>query len=349
MKWTAVDLFAGAGGATQGLKNAGFSVLAAIELDAAAGRTFSANHPEVLPFWEDIASLSPSAIRKCLELERGALTLLKACPPCQGFSTLGAGAGDDARNDIVAEVWRFLRDFRPKVFVVENVPGLKKDRRFERLLRQSRSVGYSVRTYVVDAANFGVPQRRRRLIAIGLRGGSQSRFPEQLASAAAKRMDVSPRPADEAIAMAGLVGESADSLHRVRQTTAAVRRRIAAVPIGGTRFDLPKEHRLACHDRLEGRRATASYGRIRIGQVAPTMTTRCTTAACGSFIHPTENRAITLREAALLQTFPPSYRFDGTHAQIERQIGNALPVKLAEALGWIVRDMLGDEGGCGTV
>jgi DNA (cytosine-5)-methyltransferase 1 len=121
---------------------------------------------------------------------------------------------------------------------------------------------------------------------------------------------------------------SSDPLNRHRQLTGPVEARVAAVPVNGTRFDLPEELVLNCHKKLKGnhaRNATASYGRLRLNAPAPTMTTRCTTPACGSFIHPTENRGITLREAAVLQTFPADYRFCGGYDSIERQIGNAVP------------------------
>ncbi|HEY3298099.1 MAG TPA: DNA cytosine methyltransferase, partial [Armatimonadota bacterium] len=106
----------------------------------------------------------------------------------------------------------------------------------------------------------------------------------------------------------------------------------------GTRYDLPPKYQLDCHQGVKG--ASASYSRIVADEPAPTLTTRCTTPACGQFIHPTEHRAITLREAALLQTFPPSYRFIGTYGEIERQIGNAVPVRMACALGIIAKGML---------
>ena len=117
-------------------------------------------------------------------------------------------------------------------------------------------------------------------------------------------------------------------------------KRIKHIPIGGNRFDLPRSYQLKCHIKLRSRQCGASYGRLRIDEVAPTMTSRCTTPACGSFIHPTEHRGITLREAALIQTFPPSYKFEGGYDQIERQIGNAVPVLLAKAVANSVRTCL---------
>jgi DNA (cytosine-5)-methyltransferase 1 len=116
--------------------------------------------------------------------------------------------------------------------------------------------------------------------------------------------------------------------------------RIQAIPPGGNRFDLPPALQLACHIKLGRASAKAPYGRIHADKPAPTMTTRCTTPACGTFVHPFENRGITLREASLLQTFPIDYVFKGSYQSIENQIGNAVPVNLAAALGWAAVAML---------
>jgi DNA-cytosine methyltransferase len=335
---TAIDLFAGAGGATQGLKDAGYRILAAIENNASAGRTFSANHPETKLLPDDIRKVDPGELRADLGLARGELTLLKACPPCQGYSILGSGDPNDERNDLVHQVWRFVREFIPQVTTVENVPGLARDPRLALLVRRLRAVGYKVRSLLADAADFGVPQRRRRLIVIAMRSRSdlllQKNLIELLPSTFGKGAT-----AGEALAKVRLI-EGADPVHRHRNHSPKVAARIRAVPAGGTRFDLPAEHRLECHERIEGRQACASYGRIKEDEPAPTLTTRCTTPACGSFIHPSEHRGLSLREAALLQTFPIDYEFRGTYDQVEAQIGNALPVKMAEGLGHLVAKLL---------
>lgn len=340
---TAIDLFAGAGGTARGLANAGFRVLAAVENDADAVRTFRKNHPDVHVIDADIQSEPPVNLRCSLNLERTELALLTACPPCQGFSTLGARGRDDERNDLVGQVWRFTREFRPEAVLVENVPGLARDERWTRLRRQLRAVGYGVRWWIVDAVDFGVPQRRRRLVAIAVRGAKKADLPGDLHDALPPSFARHAPHASEVMARAGRIEESADPLHRARVPSERVLARIRAIPSGGNHSDLPERLQLPCHKRLRdrGRRsATGPYGRIRRTGPAPTMTTRCTTVSCGRFIHPTEHRGISLREAALLQTFPLDYRFAGTHESVERQIGNAVPVKLAEALGLAVRELL---------
>ena len=329
---TAIDLFAGAGGATQGLKDAGYAVLAAVEFDSAAAATYRANHSDVHLMESDITSVDPDALRVQLGLERGQLRLLKACPPCQGYSALGSGDPEDARNDLVSEVWRFTRVFRPRIVMLENVPGLARDARLARLNRQFRAVGYSVRTYVLDASAFGVPQRRRRLIGLAVRERTQP-LPDSIAELLPDWFDEGAMmTAGEALALVAEVDPDQDRLHQPRTSSPAVTERLAALPLGGSRFDLPEELQLPCHSRLEQRNATAAYGRIRLDAPAPTMTTRCTTPACGRFVHPTESRALTLREAATFQTFPLDYQFNGGVGEVERQIGNAVPVRMAHGL-----------------
>jgi DNA (cytosine-5)-methyltransferase 1 len=220
-------------------------------------------------------------------------------------------------------------------FILENVPGLRHDNRLSALIRSARAIGYGVREYIVDASSFGVPQRRRRLIVLAVHGLSSREFPDSLLDALPTSFDRSAKTAGDALADVAHL-KSSDPVHRFRQLRSMTVKRIKHIPIGGNRFDLPRSYQLKCHIKLRSRQCGASYGRLRIDEVAPTMTSRCTTPACGSFIHPTEHRGITLREAALIQTFPPSYKFEGGYDQIERQIGNAVPVKLAFALGLVV-------------
>ncbi len=339
---TAIDLFAGAGGATQGLSDAGFRVLAAIEKDEDAAKTFATNHPDVLTRADDISQVSPTGLIGDLGLARGDLTLLTACPPCQGFSTLGPGNAGDKRNDLVAEVWKFAQALQPHAVLIENVPGLSRDHRWKRLRRQLRSSGYRFRSWTVNAKDFGVPQRRRRLIAIAIRS-AEVVFPSDLRHLLPQEFTLEAPHAREVIARAGPIETSSDAWHRARTPTPRVLERIRAIPQNGDRYDLPVSLRLDCHERLrvQGRRAaTGAYGRIQLEGPAPTMTTRCTTVSCGQFVHPTENRGISLREAALLQTFPEDYAFHGSYQSIERQIGNAVPVRLAHALGIALRGIL---------
>ena len=341
MSPTAIDLFAGAGGATQGLKQAGSSVLASVELDSIAAQTYRLNHPTVQLWEQDIRSLSPTAVLNRLGFAVSELDLLNACPPCQGWSTLGNGDESDPRNDLVTEVWRFIDQLRPKSWLIENVTGLERDQRMAALVEKARHIDYAVRSYRVNASDFGVPQNRKRLIVIGILGGIPSSFPSSLEACVPSDFAIPFKTAGEAISAAGALQGSADPVHRARKSNPTVSARIQAVPQGGSRFDLPIEHQLECHKRLKTKKsAAAAYGRINATGLAPAMTSRCTTPACGRFIHPTEHRGLSLREAALIQSFPLEYMFHGSYQSIESQIGNAFPPKMAEALSRIVLAMI---------
>lgn len=343
---TAVDLFAGAGGTTQGLKDGGFAVVAAIENDDDAVATYRANHPEVTVYDRDIGRVQGPALARRLGGKR--IGLLTACPPCQGFSTLGRGDTADKRNGLVMTVARFAEHLRPWAILLENVPGLASDRRL-RVLLDRLDATYTVRQYVVDAADFGVPQHRRRVIVLAVDRELGGELPEALTDLLPERVDTTRRTAWSALAAAAMLTEDADPVHRARRPSAIVLQRIDAAPIGGGRADLPPELRLACHNRLDGTYATSIYGRIDPNEPSPTMTTRCTTPSCGRFIHPYKPRGLTLREAALLQSFPLTYKFKGSHQSIERQVGNAVPVRLSYALAEIVKAIASDEAAVGRV
>lgn len=340
---TAIDLFCGAGGVTTGLKLAGYEVVAAVESDDAAAASYSANHSDVTLKRDDIRAVDPDELREELGIKRGELDLLTACPPCQGFSTLGKGDQDDERNNLILTIWDFVKTFRPRAVILENVPGLARDSRLEDLLRKLRAVGYGANHWIVDAADFGVPQRRKRLIVIAALGRKKFQFPVRLEDELPADYTTTRTPASVFAVLPAAKQSSGDPLHVERRHSDSVKRRIETIPVGGNRFDLPEEHQLECHRRLKSRNATGPYGRIKLHQPAPTMTTRCTTASCGAFVHPTEHRSITLREAALLQSFPPKYEFRGKYDEIERQIGNALPAELGHGLGLVVSNLLVDQ------
>ncbi|MFE2450173.1 DNA cytosine methyltransferase [[Kitasatospora] papulosa] len=339
--YSAVDLFAGAGGATRGLRDAGFQMLAAVENDSEAAETYRRNHPKVRLTVEDIRTVEPRGLLIGAGAPPGQLDLLKACPPCQGFSTLARGLVDERRNDLVLDTFRFVEALQPRIVLLENVPGLARDRRFPELSHLLTESGYRLSSGTLDAAAFGVPQRRKRFICFAVRKDVPFGFDGNLLELLPPRFRTTPRTARHALAHLARYSRPDDPLDVHRQSSAAVGARIAAIPVGGNRFDLPEEHQLDCHKRLTARTAASSYGRIKLDEPAPTMTTRCTTPACGTFIHPTENRGLTLREAATFQTFPLNYRFHGHYGSIERQIGNAVPVRMAKGLGLIASAILG--------
>jgi DNA (cytosine-5)-methyltransferase 1 len=320
-KRTAIDLFSGCGGLTLGLKLAGFNVVAAIENDALAVETYKANHSEVLVCHDDIRNVSAGSLRKRLKLKVGELDLLAGCPPCQGFSALrtrnGAKQKRDKRNRLITNMLRFARAFRPKTIMMENVPGLAVHWSFKDLCRGLRKLGYLIEWDIKDARHYGVPQRRRRLIMVA---GRKFDVPLAKESKATKTVR-------KAIGDLKKPGRSRDKLQNLAENRSAkVLRMIRAVPKdGGSRGDLPKSRQLACHKRTDG--FNDIYGRMAWDQPAPTITGGCFNPSKGRFLHPEQNRAITLREAAILQSFPRRYRFpaDKSKESIALMIGNALP------------------------
>ena len=319
----AIDLFSGCGGMTEGLRQAGFKVLGAVEIDPFAAQTFQANHRRVTVWNCDIRELEAGDVKESLGLENGELDLLAGCPPCQGFSVLrtlnGSRVVYDPRNDLVEEFARFIRELLPKTILMENVPALENDTRFDNLLGVLDDLGYWHEHKILDASDYGVPQRRERLLLLA-GYGTVIRFAER-----AKRR----RLVRHAIGRLPSPGGSGDKLHDLpEKRSKRIREIISKIPHdGGSRRDLGEDDQLPCHLRCDGFKDI--YGRMAWNNVAPTLTTGCFNPSKGRFLHPEENRAITMREAALLQTFPNGYEFptDRGKTKVAELIGNALPPK----------------------
>ena len=320
-RFTAIDLFSGCGGLTQGLRDAGFSVLAAVEIDSLASITYRSNHPDVRLLESDIRKISGPQLLKATGISPGELDLLAGCPPCQGFSRLPDKNRRrrlaDPRNRLIDDMLRLIESLRPKTVMIENVPNLSKYSRYANFKRRLRELGYNVTDAVLDVADFGVPQRRKRLVVLASSLGTLSH------PAPAK----SRKTVRDAIAGLPPPKQSEDPLNSL---TEARSERIAAlirrVPRnGGSRTDLPRKFALKCHREIDG--YFDVYGRMAWDDVSPTITGGCINPSKGRFLHPEADRAITLREAALLQSFPSGYRFSldrGKYAAAE-MIGNALP------------------------
>jgi DNA (cytosine-5)-methyltransferase 1 len=342
--YTAIDLFCGAGGLTCGLKQAGFSVLAGIELQEIAAETYRKNHDSTLLLESDICNLSPLDVMKLLKLNPGQLSLLAGCPPCQGFSSLRtrnkASSIDDKRNDLIFEFIRWVRVFMPKCIMIENVPALAKDARIQVAMDQLKDLGYFIdRTSlrIENIANYGVPQRRVRMILTASLYGFITPPSTSNIKATVK----------ETIGDLPKVGISGDLLHDLREDRSEkIKKLISLIPRnGGSRSDLPEKYWLECHKRYpNGFRDV--YGRMRWDDVAPTITGGCHNPSKGRFLHPEEDRAITLREAALLQTFPHDYYFSLSRGKDSAalMIGNALPPKFIRKQGEAIVKHLGSVG-----
>lgn len=337
---TAIDLFSGCGGLSEGLRQADFDVIGAIEIDKLAASTYQLNHPHVRLWAEDIRKVTISEVRKVLSLRPGELDLLAGCPPCQGFSSIRTlnGSADvrDRRNALTDEFLRFVKGLRPKVIMLENVPGLATKHRFREFEKALRKLDYEVESKILDAADFGVPQRRRRLILLAA-------YRQKISSA---RESPRRRTVRGALKHLPHPTRSRDPLHAPSAPRSErVKKLIRLIPKdGGSRASLPKSKWLGCHKRCAGFRDV--YGRMKWDDVAPTITGGCLNPSKGRFLHPSQNRAITPREAALLQTFPRSYQFTlekGVYAVAE-MIGNALPPEFIRRQALIIKQHLQRSG-----
>lgn len=277
---TAIDLFCGCGGLSVGLGAAGYDVVAALDADPLAAATYKRNHPSTHVVTKDVRKVYAGPLMKKLGLARGDLDLLAGCPPCQGFSSLrtknGSKLVDDEMNDLVFEFTRFVRAFLPKAIMLENVPGLFSDVRLELFRSEIHALGYKSDVQVRDAADFGVPQRRRRMILIALLG-EKPKFAD---------------PAAEAVTVQDAIGDlespenSEDAAHNYSVRRADhVLELIRKIPKdGGSRNDLPKEAQLPCHQRSDG--FWDIYGRMRWSQPSPTITGGCINPSKGDFSTP---------------------------------------------------------------
>jgi DNA (cytosine-5)-methyltransferase 1 len=340
----AIDFFCGAGGLTRGLLNVGIEVVAGFDANPRCKETYERNNRPARFYEQDICDVSTPAIWKLLGSRRTSDLLIAGCAPCQPFSkqrkrsssvckVTGAVADPDAT--LLGAFARLVEELQPGQVLIENVPGIAKVKglsTYRRFLRMLRSNSYHIAEGVLDAKHYGVPQTRRRYVVIAIRNREASlpdrQFGQGLGSVSTVRTAIEHFPpivAGESHSLipnhvAAVISEK--NLARIRSTPHN----------GGDRRSWPPELELDCHKGdYEGH--TDVYGRMNWDQPAPTLTGRCNSLSNGRYGHPSQDRAISLREAASLQSFPDSYIFHGLNQQIARQIGNAVPVRFAEALG----------------
>lgn len=334
-----VDLFAGAGGLTLGFVRAGFNPVFAVESDSAAARTYKRNFG---------AHVFDGRIEEVLEFPDAAVII--GGPPCQGFSPLGKNRDSESRGRM-NELWRHyvraVKQVRPAVFVIENVPQFLTSDQFEAFLVEMSSdrllADYELDYRVLHAVNYGVPQRRRRGIVLASRVGPVTWPPITHGPEADP-----PRPyttVREAIGDLSFEPDGND-LHIGRNPTPKSLERYRAVPEGGNRFDLA-ENRPDLLPRCWAEKKTGTtdvFGRLWWDRPSVTIRTEFFKPEKGRYLHPEAHRPITHREAARLQTFPDDFRFEGSPLEIARQIGNAVPPVMGYAIASAVKIMLGGSG-----
>jgi DNA (cytosine-5)-methyltransferase 1 len=320
-----------------------------IDVDPDAASTFRLNFPEADFIESDIRKMATNELDASL-CRRGwgeseTRLLFSACAPCQPFSRQRRGRNDkDERVPLLANLTRFVERYMPDFIFVENVPGLQTlgpaVGPFAAFVDSLTALKYAVIHRVVESQSYGIPQRRRRLVMLASRVGPLG-FPDAT-HGPGRRPYLTVR--DAIGALPGLAaGETEPSIpnHRASALSSLNLRRIRATQEGGGRQDWPAELFAACHqDGYEGH--TDVYGRLRWDAPASGLTTRCISYSNGRFGHPVQDRAISVREAARLQTFPDTFVFVGSLNSMARQVGNAVPVDLAGRFGHFVMDHLAD-------
>jgi DNA (cytosine-5)-methyltransferase 1 len=343
---TVVDLFAGCGGGSLGFLAAGFRAVGAVEVDPDAAEAYEVN-VGLRPLVRDISSVDGTELLRPAGLRPGELTLLFGCPPCQSFTILRRGSDttpiDLVRNALPSQYLRLVDELRPRHLAFENVPGMVEGRwrpQFQALLASLRALGYHYRSAILDAADYGVPQRRRRLLVIASRV-TEARLPLPTHAAHGTNGLAIHRTVREAIGhlrpLQSAEADPDDPLHRARRHSSIALSRLRAVPEGGGRKDLPADLQLDCHKGHNGHYDI--YGRMWWDGLAPTLTSGCTNVTRGRFGHPEQDRAITLREAMLLQGFPGHAVLWGGAEAMALQVGNAVPPPLTESVGRTVLEM----------
>lgn len=339
---TAVDLFCGVGGLTHGLLQADIEVRLGVDIDPASRHPFEVNNDAKFML-ADISTLEAEVIQNTFAA--GTTSLLAGCAPCQPFSTYSQKAkrvteerpGGGERGDwkLVDRFGELVEEVQPDLVTMENVPPLMRTAVYQRLL--DRLYGYWVDAKVVDCRSIGLPQTRKRLVLVASRLGpiTLPAFGKPPQSVRSIIGDMPPISAGESSA--------SDRLHRASALSSLNMRRIKASKPGRTWRDWPNELRAKCHMRQTGATYPGVYGRMSWDEPSPTITTQCFGYGNGRFGHPEQDRAISLREAAMLQGFPRDYSFlpddaSVSFATLGRLIGNAVPVTLGKAIGEVLTE-----------
>ena len=320
----AVDLFSGCGGLSHGIKKAGFKIRAAIDIDKDAINVYKLNFSQTKIIEKDITIVKASEIKEILNNQK--LHLLSACPPCQGFSRIRKlnrkRSAIDERNTLILDFLRLVKELHPVTLMMENVPDLINYHLFKKVVKELKVLGYYLSIDVVNMANYGIPQNRRRLIMVG-----SKLSPINIAEGKHKTNTVR-----DAIGNLEPINSTTDTIHKMIYIPSSnVFERIKLIPKdGGSRGVLPQKHVLNCHkNKAIGFRDV--YGRLKWNSQSTTITSGCLNPSKGRFLHPDENRSISAREASLLQSFPQNYKFSKeiTKTSIARLIGNALPPRFS--------------------
>lgn len=366
MALTAIDLFCGAGGLSAGLEMAGFTVLAGNDLFEAAGRTFEQTHPRAKFIPGPIEELSVERIMEVIGLRQGELTVLAGGPPCQAYSVYNHQRGmHDARASLFREYLRIVDGLRPEWIVMENVTGIYSIANGEAvraIKSELADLGYAVEDAVLRAEDYGVPQERRRVVFIGNRVGAAISHPDPthgpgwgapFTTIKDAIGDLPPLGNGEDLGRVQYLGVEPSPFQRLMRGNATTvgghaaptlgkvnMQRLPFIPPGGSWRDIPHELLPEGMKRAKRSDHTKRYGRMTWGGLSCTVLTKCD-IHWGAYIHPDQDRAVTVREAARLQAFPDWFEFSGSRTEQYVQVGNAVPPLLGKAIGEHLMKLMG--------
>lgn len=331
-----VDLFCGAGGLSYGLKKAKLPISIGIDVDKTCKFVYETNIGSKF-LEKSIQSVKKEDIDPFFSEAK--YRILVGCAPCQTFSsyTQKRKNENDEKWNLLNEFKRLILEIQPEIVSMENVPNLIKYPIFKTFIETLRELQYFIHYEIVFCPNYGIPQNRKRLVLVASRLGSI----KLIEPTHSKDKYVTVR---DAIGFLSKIEDGEqdkkDRLHIARRLTSINKKRICATPKdGGSWKDWPENLILKCHKKESGKHFGSVYGRMKWDEPSPTMTTYCTGIGNGRFGHPEQNRAISLREASLLQTFPPNYDFIENKnlpismTMVSRHIGNAVPPRLGEIIG----------------
>ena len=345
--FTFIDLFSGCGGLSHGLEMAGHKCLLGVDMNKEALQTFAANHHNAAVYHGDIKKLSEKKLNELLGGRK--IDMVVGGPPCQGFSTVGKGEVEDVRNQLFKEFVRVVRVTQPKIILFENVTGLvakKNQAIMQKIFAHFEKLGYNMDARVMSAEEFGVPERRRRAIIVGVKDG-ECVFPVATHGARVKKSLMTVEKAFKNLkAKNGKIYNHDVTMAEVKNKED--RERLKFIPAGsGVRYEhdeknyLPKRLHYGINWKTlrENRFRQTRLQRLPLTEPSPTILTSRT-----SYYHPVENRYLTPREAAACQSFPNDFVFHGSQTAVFRQIGNAVPPLLARALGEAVKTIVFRKG-----
>lgn len=328
-----VDLFCGAGGLTHGFEQAGLPVKVGYDIDPACRFPYEHNNKAKF-ILQDIENVSGSDLAE--HFSGSSIKILAGCAPCQPFSNYSRRYNDkQSKWKLLQDFVRLVKESEPDIISMENVLQLKYHSVFQEFIENLESLKYDIEPYEVNCLNYGIPQSRRRLVLLASKFGKINLIP---ATHNKGKYETVRKTIEHLEPLAAGEKSKTDKLHICSKLSNLNLKRIQASKPGGTWRDWPPELIAKCHRKKTGKSYPSVYGRMEWDKPGPTITTQCFGFGNGRFGHPEQDRAITLREAALLQTFPADYQFIASNENlaaisIGRLIGNAVPVKLGAVIG----------------